>query len=177
MLSRTAAARWVDATLNPDWWDVIIANFGQHPACGAHHWTQREFRRWFDQYMEVVLMRLEEQKVRNSKLAAQGGEQVKQGTRFVWYSSNAMPIARDRMMLASDDWRTNHRLQMYEIYARQRIQQIQLEASFLYPGQVLYVDAFSPTYAIQEAAEGDCGHFAVPSYQTPTIKQVLGLIC
>jgi len=123
------------------------------------------------------LMRLEEQHLRNSKLAQESRDRAQQRTRFIWYSSNAMPIARDKMMLASDDWRTNHRLQMYEIYARQRIEQIQRETSFLNPGQILYVDAFTPTYAVQEAAEGDCGHFASPSYQTPTIEQVLGLIC
>ncbi len=41
--------------MNTHRWDVVIANFGQHPACGAHHWTQREFRRWFDNYMKVCM--------------------------------------------------------------------------------------------------------------------------
>jgi hypothetical protein len=116
----------VDATLNPEWWDVIIANFGQHPACGAHHWTQREYRRWFDGYMEVVIKRLKAQ----YDAGAKGGKGNKKGTQFIWYGSNAMPIARDRMMLNSDDWRTNPRLQMYEWYTKQRLRQIQRESRF-----------------------------------------------
>jgi hypothetical protein len=35
-----------------------------------------------------------------------------------------------------------------------------LSDEFLYDGQVLYIDVFSLTYPLQEAAEGDCGHFS-----------------
>eukprot|EP00283_Hemiselmis_rufescens_P021335 CAMPEP_0173453284 /NCGR_PEP_ID=MMETSP1357-20121228/50326_1 /TAXON_ID=77926 /ORGANISM="Hemiselmis rufescens, Strain PCC563" /LENGTH=82 /DNA_ID=CAMNT_0014420233 /DNA_START=6 /DNA_END=254 /DNA_ORIENTATION=- len=80
-------------------------------------------------------------------------------------------------MTASDDWRTNQRLQMYEWYAKARIDVLQKENEWLGRGQLLYVDSFSHTVPLQEAADGDCGHFSVPSYQRPTINHVLNLVC
>mmetsp|Transcript_35259 Transcript_35259/g.86698 ORF Transcript_35259/g.86698 Transcript_35259/m.86698 type:complete len:1073 (-) Transcript_35259:188-3406(-) len=212
---------WVDATLNPDWWDVVLANFGQHPSCGAHHWTQREFRKWFDNYMEVILQRLRAEKdglpsrnvprakegsgreldqrsthsepgsfwempnLWNSEKeqksldgAGQGSRKAKggRGMKFIWVATNAMPITRDKMMAQAQDWRTNQRLRMYELYAEKHVAFLQKNATFLYPGQLQYMDSFSPSLPLVEAAAGDCGHFSSPNYQMISVRQLLSLL-
>merc|ERR1719171_168663 len=81
--------------------DLTIANIGQHPADGRHHWKYKQYTSLIDDYIQR-LQRLDDYK-----------------TKFVWHQTNAAKFRKDSWIRSYKDWRTNGRIGMYNRYTRE----------------------------------------------------------
>jgi hypothetical protein len=105
-------------------WDVVVANFGQHCAAGAEHWTLGEYARHVEAYWDALAQRLRAQdraspsapETRsrqqlpcrvphcsiaglNPGLCAQDADPSSTTrTRVVWQATHAMVLARDSLI-------------------------------------------------------------------------------
>ena len=84
--------------------DLVIANYGQHPADGAHQWKYSKYRSSIDAYI--------------NKLKAKGTKKVRQ--HFLWMETVASMFRKDSWVRGYKDWRTNGRLGMYNKYATKK---------------------------------------------------------
>lgn len=158
---------WVDSVLDLSKWDVVVANFGQHCAAGAEHWTLGEYSRYVEAYWGAVAARLRSQ---DQDPAVSPDRR----TRFVWEATHAMVVARDDLIGGSLDWRTNPRLTLFEQHARRVVEKMQAEFG---TDRVMYLDAFNLTRPMVEAARGDCGHFKADNIQMALSQLLLNLLC
>ena len=67
-----------------------------------------------------------------------------------------MHTAQDNEIVNSGDWRTTHRLALFEKYAKDRFLKMQQELGVK---RIMYQDAFNVTLPMIKATAGDCGHF------------------
>jgi len=83
-----------------DFFNLTVVNFGQHQADGAHQQTLTKFKAGVSSYTMQL------QKQLNRKGSEHAG-------RFAWHETNALPFRLDHYVQSFKDWRTYHRLQLY----------------------------------------------------------------
>ena len=126
--------------------DFVIMNCGHHPASKDHFSFQR--------FRSAVKLLLQSERVADAK---------KSNTHFFWLENTAQPLRQDHWVFEKQDWRTYHRLMLYDYIVREELSL----ASF--PAR--YIPAFYSTLALFDKM-CDCAHY-VASARVP---QLLGLI-
>jgi len=132
-------------------YDLVVANFGQHPASGKKQMTLAQYKVAVDTYAQKVMEEV------------QG---LPSGSpRFAWHETNAMPFRNDHMASDRRDWRTTQRLALYNKHSTKVFSDL----------GVPIVESFAPTLAMALQAP-DIAHFP-PAVLAPMVQRVLDLLC
>jgi hypothetical protein len=129
--------------------DLVVANFGHHPADGSHHWTLQRYQQQVDTYVNKV----------------QRDMQQPHAARFAWHETNVLPFRNDPLVHWFGDWRTIHRLASYNRHANEKFNKLGIPI----------VSSFEPTRAFSQHADDDA-HFPDEILQ-PMMHQVLSILC
>ena len=128
-------------------YDFVIFNCGHHPASRFHY--------KYEKYRNAVYNMIHEIPV---QLAIKNGK-----TKFFWLENTAQPLRQDHWVFDKKDWRTLHRLYMFDKIAKQEMG----KANFPYR----LIHAFHSTLALFDKM-CDCAHY-IPDAKMP---QLLALI-
>lgn len=132
-----------------DDFDYIVLNCGHHPAAHAHF--------TFSMYHSAVTKLF-------FSLAAQ---RVHERSRIFWVENTAQPLREDHWVIQKLDWRTYHRLILFDAQAKQQIAYYHR----LHGLEVGIVPAFYSTMALYDKI-CDCAHYPASA----KIPQLVGLI-
>jgi hypothetical protein len=125
--------------------DYVVVNCGHHPASTSHFSYQR-----FRDDVGELMYQFAHKDVFKSK-------------RVFWLENTAQPLRQDDFTFFYKDWRTYHRLMMFDAIAASVIDRVQAPVATL--------PAFHSTLALFDKM-CDCGHYAVSA----KIPQLMGLM-
>lgn len=125
--------------------DYVIMNCGHHPAATSHFGYQK-----YDNEVNKLFNR--------AKVLGLGAK-----VKMFWLENTAQPLRQDKYTEFYKDWRTYHRLILFDAIAKFSIQRSGLPISIL--------PAWSSTLALFDKM-CDCGHYAI----TAKYPQLLGLL-
>lgn len=131
-------------------YDYVIMNCGHHPAAASHY----SFTKFEAQVRKLVQSAKDDQEV--ARINANQ-------TKFFWLESTAQPLRADSFVHHYRDWRTYHRLYVFDIIAKSAIKDVGLTARV--------IPAFSSTLSLFDKM-CDCAHY--PTY--PKMPQLLSLL-
>ena len=130
--------------------DLVIANYGQHPADGAHRWKYSKYRSSIDAYI--------------NKLKAKGTKKVRQ--HFLWMETVASMFRKDSWVRGYKDWRTNGRLGMYNKYATKKMRELGVGVLPVWR-QSMSMTRLNP----------DMAHLEKAILHSSTVQQILNFLC
>ena len=130
--------------------DLVIANYGQHPADGAHRWKYSKYRSSIDAYI--------------NKLKAKGTENVR--GHFLWMETVASMFRKDSWVRGYKDWRTNGRLGMYNKYATKKMRELGVGVLPVWR-QSMSMTRLNP----------DMAHLEKAILHSSTVQQILNFLC
>ena len=131
--------------------DLVVANFGQHPADGAHHWPNKRYRDQVDAYTQKLI-------------AATPAHVLRR--KFLWMESNAAIFRKDVWIRGYHDWRTNSRLWAMNKYASAKMREI----------GVGIIPTFAQTTPMAQL-QMDQAHFDLVVLQKSAVQHVLNFLC
>lgn len=126
----------------------IVMNCGHHPAATAEY-SYRKYNTLVEDFFSEMRKR-----------------QVVGDRKLFWVENVAIPIHQDHNVIDYKDWRTYHRLLLFDYIAKQQAKKFISSI-----GQVRIAPAFQSTLAVFDKL-CDCGHYP-PSARMP---QLLGLL-
>lgn len=122
--------------------DYVVINCGHFPAQSAHY--------TFGQFRDVISRLLE--KVANTgilNLPPAGGASP---TTMFWLENTAQPLRQDDYIIRTQDWRTYHRLTLYDAIVKE-------ESKRIIPRLLHIVPAFLGTFSVFDKL-CNCGHYS-----------------
>ncbi len=132
-------------------YDHVIMNCGHHPAASMHY-TYDHFEDTVKSFFEGVLKIQQNQREKT--------------THFYWLENCAQPIRADHFVHDYKDWRTSHRLILFDSIVKDLIAGIDL--------QMTIVPAFQSTLALFDKM-CDCAHYPVVA-RMPQLLNLLDLM-
>ena len=115
-------------------YDYVVFNCGHHPASRFHY--------TYEKYRSAVYNLVHEASVQQ---AIQNGK-----TKFFWLENTAQPLRQDHWVFDKKDWRTLHRLYMFDKIAKQEL------GNAHFPYRLIH--AFHSTFALFDKM-CDCAHY------------------
>jgi hypothetical protein len=123
--------------------DYVLINCGHFPAQSAHY-SFGQFRN----VIEKLLLKVAASEILNPISTVSGPSP----TTLFWLENTAQPLRQDEYIIRTQDWRTYHRLMLFDAIVRE-------EAKKNIPKQLHIVPAFHGTFAVFDKL-CNCGHYS-----------------